>query len=170
MGLKKYYQGQTDKPSEFHKLSEIFNPSLTTITLLLAMFSLSMQGLDWIIPNNGGFREIFRWIYQMLTVGIPPIDSPLDVLNLLNVIFLVIIALFAIVMLIYLAVSWIIVNLIRVIKHRNHVGKDVLPDNELAKETAYMKLGIHIETNDNKLVDSIRSLTDSISRNNNKDK
>lgn len=100
----------------------------------------------------------------MIVMGIPPLKTVMDFANLGILILLIVIFFVALFMLLFVVFNWIIVNIVRKFKHKN---KQLAFLENIPQSKMITKLDIHLETDDDKLINSIRNLSDIISKKDN---
>jgi len=130
-GIKQYYREMVNKPSEFHRVKELFNHTLLNLTLWMAISAFAFSIL---IDSN---LENIRWFFGVIRMSMT--EDALMVIRWLLVFMFGGISLISFLAVCYLIVSWIVVNFVRRRKHSE--------DREDKKQsTVGTKVDIHIET------------------------
>ena len=146
--IKQHYKSMVDRPSEFHRFKELFNPTLLNLTLWMAIsafaFSIlidaDLEGIRWFSKVTGmNIQEVIlaaiRWILIFMFGGI---------------------SLVAIAVVFYIIATWIWVNIARRKKYSK--GR-----RDKKQSTSNTKIDIHIETNE-PIKESIDKLADRLKK------
>ena len=147
--IKKYYSDMVDKPSEFHRIKEIFNPTLLNLTLWMAIAAFAFSiSVDVDLAN-------IRWFSKV--TGMNMEEGVLIVIRLIGISIFGGIFLMSLAVVFYLVATWIWVNI---------AGRKKYPEDRNGKKQSppSTKIDIHIETNE-PIEESINSLMDKLKGN-----